>query len=74
MRLPFGLEFLRLDREMTHALITKFIEIKGVEGKKMSFVADVCELIYEETEGYVGAVRTLLFYFKLQSDDCCLRT
>jgi len=62
MRLPLGLEFLRLDREMTHALITKFVEIKGVEGK-MSFDADVCELIYEEIEDHVGAVRTLLFHF-----------
>jgi hypothetical protein len=29
----------------------------------MSFDADVHELIYEETNGHVGAVRTLLFHF-----------
>lgn len=63
MRLPLGLEFLRLDLEMTNALIAKVVEIKKLEGKKMTFGADVCELIYEETNGHVGAVRTLLFHF-----------
>ncbi len=62
MRLPLGLEFLRLDREMTNGLIVKFVETKELEGKKMPFDADVGGLIYEETNGHVGAVRTLLFH------------
>jgi hypothetical protein len=48
---------------MTNALTAKFVELKESDGKKMSFDADVCELIYGETNGHVGAVRTLLSHF-----------
>ena len=63
LRLPLGLEFLRLDLEMTLALIAKYVEIIESEGKRMTFGTDVRELIYQETNGHVGAVRTLLFHF-----------
>jgi energy-coupling factor transporter ATP-binding protein EcfA2 len=62
LRLPLGLEFLRLDRAKTDALITKFAEVKAFEGKQMSFDPRVRELIYTETKGHVGAIRTLLFH------------
>ena len=59
---PLGLNFLRLTRDTTDALITKFISIKGSEGKKSSFDADMRKLIFEETNGHVGAIRTVLFH------------
>ncbi len=59
-RLPLGLSFLRLNREFTNQLIVKFIEVMASQGKKAVFDSDVNNLIYEETNGHVGAIRAIL--------------
>lgn len=61
-RLPLGLAFLRLDRESTNQLIVKYVEIKASQGKKAVFDSDVNDLIYEETNGHVSAVRAILYH------------
>jgi hypothetical protein len=63
-QLPLGLNFLRLDREKTHQLIKKYAEIMESEGKKTSFSlhSDILDLIFNETNGHVGVLRTLLFH------------
>ena len=58
--LPLGLAFLRLDRQFTNQLIIKFIEVMASQGKKAVFDSDVSNLIYEETNGHVGAIRAIL--------------
>ena len=60
--IPLGLEFLRFNREKTHELITKYTKIKASEGKITSFSTDplVCDLIFNETKGHVGAIRAFL--------------
>lgn len=59
-RLPLGLSFLRLNRKFTNQLIVKFIEVMASQGKKAVFDSDVNNLIYEETNGHVGAIRAIL--------------
>lgn len=62
--LPLGLDFLCFSREKTQDLITKYTKIKALEGKITSFSTDpeVRDLIFEKTNGHVGAVCTLLFH------------
>jgi len=59
-RLPLGLAFLRLDREFTNKLIVKFTEVKGSQNKTAMLDSDVNDLIYEETNDHVGAIRAIL--------------
>ncbi len=61
---PLGLDFLRFNREKTHKLISKYTKIKALEGKMTSFSTDpaVRDLIFQETNGHVGAIRTFLFH------------
>ena len=60
LRLPLlGLDFLRLDRESTKQLISRFTKIKA---SHITFDAEVFNLIYDETNGHVGAIRMLLYY------------
>jgi DNA polymerase III delta prime subunit len=61
-RQPLGLAFLRLDRQSTNKLVERFIEVKASQGKKTTFDSDVYNLIYEATNGHVGAVRALLHH------------
>jgi hypothetical protein len=63
-RLPLGLDFLRLDRNKTHELITKYIDIENRGGKQISFGHDhrIYDLIFGDTNGHVGAIRTFLFH------------
>ena len=63
-RLPLGLNFLRLNRGNTYELITKYIDIQNKAGKRISFGHDdrVHDLIFRDTNGHVGAIRTFLFH------------
>jgi hypothetical protein len=63
-RLPLGLNFLQLNREKTYELITKYIDIQNKAGKRISFAHDgrVHDLIFGQTNGHVGAIRTFLFH------------
>ena len=62
LRLPLGLNFLRLDYQFTEKLIIKFSEVKASLGKPTNFDAETCDLIFNETNGHVGAIRTLLHH------------
>jgi len=62
LRLPLGLDFLRLDRESTKQLILRFTKIQTSHRKALTFDAEVFNLIYDETNGHVGAIRMLLHY------------
>ena len=63
-RLPLGLNFLRMDREKTYELITKYIDIANGGGKQISFGRNhhIHDLIFRDTNGHVGAIRTFLFH------------
>jgi len=63
-RLPLGLDFLRMDREKTYELITKYIDVANEEGKWIPFGHDhrIHELIFCDTNGHVGAICTFLFH------------
>ena len=62
--IPLGLDFLRFDSARTYQLITKFTKLKEVDGKLSSFANDqgVCDLIFKETNGHVGAIRSFLLH------------
>ncbi len=64
LRLPLGLNVLRLDRDKTNEVITKFVDIKNSEGKMTPFSlnSDVRDLIFNHSNGHVGVIRTLLFH------------
>ena len=63
-RLPLGLDFLKMDREKTYELITKYIDIANEGGKQISFGHDhrIHDPIFHDTNGHVGAIRTFLFH------------
>jgi len=62
--IPLGLDFLRFDSARTSQLITKFTKLKEEDGKPSSFADDqgVCDLIFKETNGHVGAIRSFLHH------------
>jgi len=62
LRLPLGLDFLRLDYQFAEKLIIKFSEVKASLGKPTNFDPEICNLIYKETNGHAGAIRTLLHH------------
>ena len=64
LRLPLGLNFLRLDRDKAHEMIKKFVSIKSSESKRISFSLDpdVCDLLFDDSNGHVGAIRTILLH------------
>jgi hypothetical protein len=68
-RLPLGLNFLRLDREKSYELITKYIHIHNAAGKCISFGHDdkVHDLIFRDMNGHFGAIRTFLFSFNMKT-------
>jgi len=47
-------------REFTNKLIVKFTEVKASQNKKAMLDSDVNDLIYEETNDHVGAIRAIL--------------
>ena len=61
---PLGLDFLRFDSVRTSELITKYTKLKEGDGKPSSFADDqgVCDLIFKETNGHVGAIRSFLLH------------
>ena len=63
-RLPLGLNFLRLNRGNTYELITRYIDIQNRAGKRIPFGHDdrVHDLIFRDTNGHVGAIRTFFFH------------
>ncbi len=63
-RLPLGLNFLRLDREKTCELISKYVVIQNKLGKRISFGDQnvVHKLIFDDTNGHVGVIRTFLHH------------
>ena len=66
LRLPLGLSVLRLDRDKTDELITKFVDIKNSESKmSFSLDPDVRDLIFDDSNGHVGVIRTFLFHLVL---------
>jgi hypothetical protein len=59
-----GSTFCGLDRKRTYELITKYIDIENRGGKQISFGHDdrIHDLIFRDTNGHVGAIRTFLFH------------
>jgi hypothetical protein len=62
--IPLGLDFLWFNSMRTSQLITKFTKLKEGDGKLSSFADDqgVCDLIFKETNGHVGAIHSFLLH------------